>query len=89
MIKIQKGKEAPIISSISYMHHIKREDGSIGDYLMIEYLDKSLETQLLNVETKIDVNALDKTIVLTPIEGTDIVPIYDINEQEGFIQNMI
>lgn len=81
----KKGKEAPIISSISYLHNVKRENGDIGDYIMIEFLDKEYNSQVLNVNTKVDVNSLDKKIEIKGIYNSDIITIYDIKEQEGKI----
>ena len=84
-MKIKKGKEAPIISNISFFHNVKREDGSIGDYIMVEFLDKEYRNQVINVDTKIDVNSLEKKIELKGVAKTDCITIYDINEQEGKI----
>lgn len=81
----KKGKETPIISSISYLHNVKRENGDIGDYIMIEFLDKEYNSQVLNVNTKVDVNSLDKKIEIKGIHNSDIITIYDIKEQEGKI----
>ena len=80
-----KGKEAPIISSISYYHNVKRENGKIGDYIMIEFLDKEYKCQVLNVNTKVDINSLDKKVEIKGIAETDVITIYDIKEQEGKI----
>jgi hypothetical protein len=81
----KKGLEAPIISNISFYHNVKREDGSIGDYIVVEYLSKDYRSQVLNVETKVDVNSLDKKIQIKGIAESDVVTIYDLKEQEGHI----
>lgn len=80
----KKGKEAPIISNISYYHNVKREDDSIGDYIMIRFIGDYKE-QVINVNTKVDVNSLDKKIQIKGIYNSDIITIYDIEEQEGRI----
>jgi hypothetical protein len=81
----KKGIDAPIISNISFYHNVKREDGSIGDYIIIEYLNKQYRSQVLNVDTKVDVNALDKKIEIKGIADSDVITIYDLKEQEGRI----
>jgi len=80
----KKGKEAPIISNISYYHNVKREDDSIGDYIMIDFIG-DYRQQVINVNTKVDVNALEKKIQIKGIKDSDIITLYDIKEQEGFI----
>ena len=80
----KKGKEAPIISNISYFHNVKREDDSIGDYIMVDFIG-DYRQQVINVNTKVDVNALKKKIQIKGIHNSDIITIYDIKEQEGFI----
>ena len=47
----------------------------IGDY----------KEQVINVNTKVDVNSLDKKIQIKGIYNSDIITIYDIEEQEGRI----
>lgn len=84
-MEIQKNKnEAPIIRSIKYYHNVKREDKSIGSYIIVEF-SGDYNTQVINVQTKVDVNSLDKTIKLDKTLKSDIITIYDIDEQEGKI----
>ena len=80
----KKGKEAPIISNISYYHNVKREDDSIGDYIIVDFIG-DYRQQVINVNTKVDVNALEKKIQIKGIKESDIITLYDIKEQEGFI----
>ena len=80
----KKGKESPIISNISYYHNVKREDDSIGDYIMVDFIG-DYRQQVINVNTKVDINALEKKIQIKGIHNSDIITIYDIKEQEGFI----
>ena len=81
----KKGIEAPIISNISFYHNVKREDDSIGDYIIVEFLGDNYKSQVLNVNTKVDVNSLGKPIEIKGIHNSDIITIYDINEREGKI----
>lgn len=81
----KKGKQAPIIERITYHHNVKREDDSIGDYIIVDFIGDYKE-QVINVNTKVDVNALDKKIQIKGIKDSDVVPIYNIKEQEGYIE---
>lgn len=85
-MKVKKTKkQTPIIKSIVYYHNVKREDATTGDYIVIEYLDKEYRTQVINADTKIDVNALDKKIELKEIADTDVITLYNLREQGGTI----
>ena len=81
----KKSKQAPIIKSITYHHNVIREDDSIGDYIIVDFIGDYKE-QVINVNTKVDVNALDKKIQIKGIKDSDVVPIYNIKEQEGYIE---
>lgn len=80
-----KGKQAPIIADITYYHNITREDKTAGDYIVINYLDKEYRTQVINADSKVDINALDKKITLKKNKDTGVVKLYDIQEQGGII----
>lgn len=82
----KRGIEAPTISSIKYYHNVKREDNSIGDYIVVSYLDSKYKEQVINVDTKVDVNALNNSIELNESKDTEIVKLYDVEEQEGYIE---
>ena len=78
------GKEAPIIADITYCHNIEREDKTTGDYIVVNYLG-DYKTQVINADSKVDVNCLDKNIKLKKNKDSDVVCLYNIDEQEGKI----
>jgi hypothetical protein len=81
-----KGIQAPIISDITFYHNATREDKTIGDYIVINFLG-GYKTQVINVDSKVDVNCLDKNIKLKKNKDSDVVCLYDIKEQEGFLND--
>lgn len=81
-----KGIDAPIISDITFYHNFTREDKTIGDYIVINYLG-DYKTQIINAQTKVNINVLNKKITLKKNKDSDIVCLYDIKEQGGFLND--
>ena len=79
------GKEAPIIADITYCHNIEREDKTTGDYIVVNYLG-DYKTQVINADSKVDVNSLNShKLRLKKKKDTQLITLFDLNEQEGQI----